>query len=280
MAISGIRPTAVIVVPVVLPLLMMSAGGCANADKTTEAFTKLRIDYDAAEYQQSLDRAIQLRRSTSGQAREEATYIAGLSAYQLKRDQQAIRLLEPIANGRSPYDTKDMRSHAAATLGLLHERAKNCVTAADWFLKAAGMMNAGDDRAEARLHAGWAYQELGRESVARAQFIIALDDALNPELRDLIQAELNITGFTVQLGAFREWDNAMRTLADFNDSLISATSASSGLGAGRIVTSADDSGHPLYLVQVGHFVSMKSATDAALQAQAFGRRALVVKLGQ
>ncbi|NOG52914.1 MAG: hypothetical protein HND57_01060 [Planctomycetes bacterium] len=261
--------------------LLVVAGGCANQNTASQDFGLLQTEYETGNYQRSLDRALLLRRKSSGQAKAEATYIAGLSAYQLKRDQQAIGFLEPIAIGRARYATPQMESNAAATLGLLYQRDGEFATAAEWFERAADAMQGSDDRAEARLHAGQSYQELGREAAARTQFIIGLGDARNSQLREEIQFELDATGFTVQLGAFREWDNAQDTVRDFNSSsAASVGSGTTGLGRARLEVSTDDSGRPLYLVQVGRYGSMKSATDAAMQAQASGFLAMVVKLGR
>lgn len=181
--------------------------------------------------------------------RDEAAYLAGLAAYRLGDAANAERLLTPLVN--NPDD--QLAANASATLGLLALSRNQLELAVERF-QAAQKGLTGQDRAEAAYHAGLAHQRLGQAGQARTQFILARAASDDQDFLARVGAELESTGFTLQLGAFSSVENAERFAASLADSPVTRR-----LGEPRIVAQEQADGGTLYLVRVGRFSSLQSA---------------------
>jgi len=87
------------------------------------------------------------------------------------------------------------------------------------------------------------------ESHARDSQVVEELGFFNP-----IEDQLNVTGYTIQTGAFRDRDNALRAANDL------ATAAENlGLPQPRLLDSTDTRGSRVTLVQIGEFATFASA---------------------
>src|SRR5690606_2938087 len=98
---------------------------------------------------------------------------------------------------------------------------------------------------------------LGRFAQARTSLSLARAASSDPAFQAQVNLELNTTGYTLQLGAFRESDNARNLAEDIAERTISLQ-----LGAPRVIEAEDPTGGHLQLVQVGQFSTFASARAA------------------
>ena len=75
--------------------------------------------------------------------------------------------------------------------------------------------------------------------------------------RHQVNTQLNITGYTLQIGAFAKQSNARHTAEQ-----IAARTRDAKLGLPRIVLSTDPKGQHWHLVQIGRFSSFATASIA------------------
>lgn len=235
--------------------VMMTVGlwGCAGGGAAgAKTLTEVKAAYDAGRYEESYGGATKLARSASGATSEQASYLAGLSAYQLKRYDAAASALNPVTSSKDPA----LAGRAAATLGMVRieqNRPKEAVPN----LKKAITTLQGEDLAEAEYHLGKAYQLSGDTTNARAHFTMARRTTTSAELRARANEELDKAGYALQIGAYGSLANAKVSADAFDRS-----GKGAGLGAARIVQSRDRFGKTLYLVQVGYFANLETAQQA------------------
>lgn len=237
-----------------LPVILFTTfAGCASQPQDKrDSLALLNSAYEAEQYSAAFSQGEALYNSSRGQTRDHVAYITGLCAFQLNQPFKVRQYLQPLINNTNPL----IAGNSAATLGLSELQAAESNLAAEHLIKASELLKR-EDKAKACYYAGLAYQQMGRTSAARTQFIIAMGASKDSAFKHMVQAELNQTGFTIQLGLFREYENAERIANDFN-----ATNAAKDLGQARIVTVSDDAGRTIYQVQVGRFQSMQSADRA------------------
>lgn len=249
-----------------LPLLLAmiaAPAGCSPANQSAQRDSM--GEYQAANYSQALDKARKEADQLTGADRQRARYVAGMSAYQLKKDEEALRFLTAVAGEEDPA----IAGPAAATVGLIHVRTGYHAKALPYFLQAAKLLK-GEDQAQALYHMGAAEQRLGHWPDARVHLEQALNSTAKLDLRDAIRKRLTTTGFTIQLGVYSEKKNA-----DQQAMKAQPAAQKAGLGTPRVVTGAA-SGKTMFYVQLGQYPTY----DAAMKArQSLGRiDALVTEL--
>ncbi len=133
------------------------------------------------------------------------------------------------------------------------------------------------DRANAYYYGGIAQQKMGRWPQARNNLSLAISNSRDPDFRAKAIAQLKVTGYTLQTGAYEIEDHA-RSVANTMANRV----ASMHMGRPRIVPSHDPgSNRRLYLVQVGEFSSWPTALAARdeLGLSGFSRGAAVDAVG-
>lgn len=243
-----IRPAGRAALGALLLGVALLAAGCQAPGPQLERAGEA---YGAGDYA----RAYELARAVadrSGMWGEQAAYLAGRAAERLDRPAQARRHLERAAASR---DT-DLAGDALASLGLLHHREGRFRDAARALEQAAEHLD-GEQRARALFHAGISHQKLDRWHHARTNLVLARAATEDAELRQRIDQQMAVSGYTIQLGAFAEPANARRAA---EQAVSRATELE--LGSPRLVSTTDGAGRELTLVQVGRFSSFDAAQRA------------------
>jgi len=205
--------------------------------------------YDQGDYAQAYRIGASVAQRGEVSQRDLAAYIAGLSARQLGDTSNATSYLKQASRS---FD-RDLAADASATLGTLLAEQGNFSDAARYLLRAAELYR-GEDRARAYFHAAIAQQKLGRWPQARTNLILARGSSSDPAFWQQVSQQLNVTGYTIQTGAFRSADNAQNAAQD------AAQRASViGLAGPRMVSATNERGLSVTLVQVGEFATFSSA---------------------
>lgn len=184
--------------------------------------------------------------------REEAAYLAGVSAYNTDRFYEAQRYFEQAARSRDA----NLAGDASAMLGLVHARLGRHALAARTLLEAAPKLQ-GQDRANAYFYAGIAQQRLGLFPESRTSLSLARSSSNDAAFRQRASEQMGVTGYTLQVGAFSKEDNARRTAATMAEQ-----ARDKQLGVPRVVPATGPDGSSLYLVQIGQFYSWPTAMAA------------------
>jgi tetratricopeptide (TPR) repeat protein len=242
-----------------LATLLLAAGlaaalaGCApRAADAAAAPGAVRQDYERGRYREALAAAEQRLRRGAGDPIE-LRYYAGLSAYRLGQHERALDHLVRLVSHRNPA----IAGSAAATAGLILAERQEDASAMRMFQEAASKLE-GEDRARAYYHLALLEQQAGRWQQARSHLSLAKSYARDPDLLRSIRQRMEVSGFTLQFGAFGDSEAAGRRAAALRDVVRRA-----GLGQTRVVPGSTADGRTLYLVQAGQF-----------RAQAEARRAL------
>ncbi len=257
---------------IVASLLLGACAASPSASPTTapraagDRMAPVYQAYAQGDYRQAHQLARSLAESGRGTTRDEAAYMAGLSAARLGQTRTAETYLRRAAQSR---DTS-LAADALGELGLLYAAAGRYTEAAMVFEQAAPRLS-GEAGAQAYFHAASAQQKLGRHSQARANFMLARGHSRDAAFRARVDDELATTGFTLQIGFFTSADNARRAAQAVMPAMTSR------LGPPRLVPATDAQGRPGYLVQLGQFSSYASAMATR---QSLGSNALIVPLPQ
>lgn len=248
-AIHAFRATVTVLI--VLNSLFVSA--CESTSQVAR-LEQAREQYAARQYTLAYLRSKEVAESArAGADRDEAMYLAGLSAAQIGKNEQAVKYLEKAMRSNSPA----IVGRAASQLGLLRLRANQPGTAAELFTQAASHLDgrAGELAAQ---HAAGAWHEAGDADQAAKWRAIGWP------------RRYGATGsaFSVQIGAFLDRDHAEVAARS-----VRHDASRAGLDPVRIVPTHDQRGRSLYLVQLGRFAS-RSAADHARQ-QLGGRRSII-----
>jgi tetratricopeptide (TPR) repeat protein len=239
-----------------LAALALSLASCSSADKTGDTRDSF-AEYQSGRYEPALAKAKLEAQRMTGADRQRARFVAGMSAYQLKQDDEALRYLTAVTGEDDP----SIAGPAAATAGLIYTRTGYHAKAVTYFQQAVKLLK-GNDQAQATYHLAAAQQRLGQWSDARVNLERALSSASDAELREAIRKRLLTSGYTIQLGAYSDRKNADQQAIKAQSQIQKA-----GLGSPRVVVSSA-LGKTLYLVQVGQYPTY----DAAMKArQALGR---------
>jgi tetratricopeptide (TPR) repeat protein len=219
-----------------------SGGGAARLEKALAA-------YETGYYLEAHDHAVAAQTGLHGAERDRAAYIAGVSAYQMRNIDEAERRLTAATASTDP----EVAGRAKATLGLVRMEQGRSDDAAQLFKSAARLLPE-PEASEAAYRAGVAHQESGDWSSARTQFTIASSRLRGEPLADAARDGMRETGFSLQVGAFVDLQNARRATAEYQ-----SVAERERLGPVRMVTQADQRGRTLYIVQFGHFGTREAA---------------------
>ena len=215
-------------------------GGCTSNSKQLDAAIG---SYNAGRFQQAYDQARRARQSSSGAARFESAYVAGLSAIRIERPLTARTYLEEATRSRDPQ----VSGRAEVSLGTLLLEDGEPRQAAGAFDRAAGKLT-GADRVRAKYRAGLAYRAAGDESAAEARLTNGAQ-ALSPGR------------FTIQGGFFTDRLRAVRRAEQ-----LSAEGRAWSIGPATVVP-AEARGATGWAAQIGDF---PTRTDAELTRRRLG----------
>jgi tetratricopeptide (TPR) repeat protein len=227
-------------------LLLAGCESTPQAGGLDQALT----EYHAGRYAMAHRRATEAIRSTAGEQRLQATYLAGLSAYRLGRLDDAERLLLTAARA----DDESTAANARAMLGLLRLDQGRAADAAELLRQAAPGLS-GPDAAQAARYAAAASRQAGAGGPPRAWVARAEDS------EDTLCGEAGpSTAYALQVGAFQDRRRAERAAAD-----AAPVANEAGLGQVRIIPRTDQRGRQLYVVQLGRFDSRRQAAGIRLR---------------
>ena len=177
------------------------------------------------------------RRKASGLEREEAAYVAGLSAMKMDRPVTARELLQEA----SASSNRQLAGTSGVTLGTLLLEDGEPLAAARAFDKASERLT-GSDALKARRAAAAAYKSAGRNDIAAAR--LSGTPAPSPAGQG---------SFTIQGGAFHDRDRATARARE-----LSNAARRTALGTARVVP-ARVKGKAGFLVQIGSYDTRSDA---------------------
>lgn len=227
--------------------------GCQSA--RPKASEEALARYEAHDYQNALRLAKTSHARTAGEKQEEAAFIVGMSAYELKRYDEAEAWLRPLTRSSD----KAIAGRASATLGLIAASQGVYITAA-LDLMAAGRKLEGDEGARALLMAGDCYRVVGRLDAATSAYAMGRGMAQSAALKETLASRQANSVYTVQFGAFSSYANATRALDGAR-----MRAQAQGLPAPTIVSTTDVTGQTLYLVQSGRYQTKDQAASARVR---------------
>ncbi len=213
----------------------------------------IRVAYGRGDYAEASRQAQQMMRVGPVAYKDEAAYMAGMSAYRLKATATAERHLQAAAKSSDVALSAD----ALIVLGLIYAQQGKHAAAVRSLLDAVPRLPTGQDRANAYFHAAKAQQKLGQWGQARTSLRLARGSSTDPAFRKRAIQELSVTGFTIQVGAFANQANALRTARK-----LARKVAAKKLGLFRLVPAVDQNGQAMFLVQAGKYSSHDSANSA------------------
>ena len=253
-----------------LALLVALGGvsGCRQMQRLTPDVREATQAYEAGDYERAFTRGRAVVRSGPDEQRVLGAYVAGMAARRLGDDDNALRYLREASSASDD----ELAADAAATLGILYSERARHADAAHALLRAADRYS-GENRARAYFHAGIAQQKLGRWPQARTNLILARASSSDPDFWQQVEDQLDVTGYTIQTGAFRDPDNARRAADD-----LAPRARSVGLSAPRLIRSTDTRGGRVTLVQIGEFATFASARSYRQRLGADG--AVIVPLSE
>lgn len=237
-----------------LSLLLCLMAGCQSTPTTGgTTLNDANAAYAASRYSEAQSIAERLITGSATQ-RAQASYIAGKSAYRLGRTSQAESYLLVAADSTD----RTIAGPAYATLGLIAAGDGRYELSIDRFRKAIPLLS-GEDVAQAYYHLAVTEQKNGQWSAARAHLVLADRYTGDRDLKSLIDQRRDASGFTLQLGAYRDLTNAQQRATQYT----SRTSAA-GLGIPEIRVSLGSGNNTgtFYLVQVGRFADFNAAQSA------------------
>ena len=220
--------------------------------------------YQAGDYQAAYDLARPIAWDRFRDDRYEAAYIAGLSAQALGNLPEADKML----NKALASEDQTLSVDAADALGLVYSQQGRYAEAQRVLMWAAERLE-GERQARAYYYAGIAQQKLGQWSQARTTLILARGLSRDASLKSSIDQQINVTGWTLQLGAFTQ-----RELARKQAESVAQRSQDMSLGLPRLVDGKTASGEPITFVQVGQFSSYQSATR---YRDALGKTGVIIR---
>jgi len=224
--------------------------GCNEPSKATSS--DMMRHYEARQYRQARAAALVVVDGSFGRQRDEARYIAGLSAYRLGKSNEALRDLTPLIR----HADDELAGNAAATAALIHIDAGQDDQALRVLRIAVDKLR-GNDRGRVYHYIGQIHQRAGRWAEARTAMSLALSYSNDANLRQVIREQMNVAAFTLQFGAFQ---NA--SIADQRLRAVTPAVTAKRIGAAVINPSITPQGQRLYLVQAGRFVTHQQAQQA------------------
>jgi len=269
--------------------LILGFNGCAPKGQSG-SMNAAMDEYNSQQYKGAHEQAAAVMAKATGTQRERAAYIAGLSAYQAGDVDAAEQELGVASVSSDPQ----IAGNAKAMLGQLRLDQRRPREAATCFAEASQLLE-GEDARQAAWHAGLAYRQAGDEPSAKRWLNEAssatfdsqptsttVASTAQPSAQPAVAstggasavrtsnviggnaaaaadpAERAATvGFTLQIGAFND-KNRARNAAEDAESI----ARKEGLGRVRIIPRRDARGQPMYLVQLGWWVTRVEAAAA------------------
>ena len=228
-----------------LGMLAAALQGCGP--RTSGDLDDAIASYDRGAYEAAFTKAQSVRYGGPSGESDRASYVAGLSALRLGRDEEARNLLARAALS----DQRTLSGRANVSLGRVLLEQGSPLEAAHAF-DVASFRLVGDEADRAMMWAGKAYREAGRPATARERFD-ALEHATDDDIRRSSALEHGVTGFAIQCGAYSNESNATRAA----ESALAVTSRL-GLPAPRIIH-AYRGGAMRHVVQVGNYGTRSDA---------------------
>ncbi|MFO0894803.1 MAG: SPOR domain-containing protein [Phycisphaerales bacterium] len=219
--------------------------------------------YRAGSYRDAFERARTVgRQASTPMLREQAAWVAGLSAYQSGDLNEAER---QFMIGERSTD-RQLAGECKVMLGDIRVRQNRMRDASDCYRAAASLLE-GEDRRKALANAdlAMAQAQSGRGGSAVPSGGGSGAGAATAGGSTDVAAAGETGSFTLQAGAYGSESNARKRASE-----IAATTRSAGLGDPRVVSTRDSKGRPLWAVQVGSFPSRKGADDARTRVASLG----------
>lgn len=226
------------------------SAGCNEAGKATP--DAMMREYQAGQYREARQTAQQVANQSLGRQRDEARYIAGLSAYRLGKSQDALDDLEPLTNNPD----NELAGNAAATVGMIYIDLKQDNRALS-ALQIAAQRLRGNYLARVYHYIGQIHQRAGRWAEGRTAMSLALSNATDPKLQRVIREQMDVSAFTLQFGAY-----AQPATADSRLRAVTPRVNAARIGTATVQPSVMEDGRRLYLVQAGRFVTHDQAARA------------------
>ncbi|MBC7773227.1 MAG: SPOR domain-containing protein [Pyrinomonadaceae bacterium] len=233
-----------------LGLSLLLLAGC-NANSSAPSDGAYVERYNHGEYAAAKLEAEAIYKTTTGDARQQAGLIAGLSSQSLGQTADAKKYLRPLLSSKD----NAVAGRAGAALGIIARGEGDKVNSAKLFSDAAPKLS-GDESAKAAMFAGDAYKSQGKTEAANSQYAAAMQVAMSDTLKKQLQDRMSNRKFTVQVGAFSSRVNADKRLKE-----VAAKTAAAGLGQPRIVATTAG-GKSVFVVQVGEFALRQDAGAA------------------
>jgi len=242
---------AIIVTALLMTCPTLLVGGCDSAQPTGSLADGVR-NYEAQRYMLARQQARDALSRSRGPQRDEAAYLAGISAYQLGDTDDARRHLRLAARSSEA----GIAGRAAAQLGLLDLDADHPLNAAMHFETAADKLDGVESRRAAQ-HAALAYQLAGDYDTAQQWMNRGSKGGPTVVAADRPPRSRGGSRYVLQHGAFRSRDRAEQVASE-----LEALSNRHHLGPVQIVPQRDGRGMTLHLVQFGGFTSRAEAARA------------------
>ena len=234
---------------VMLGVVVSLGAGCQQMQRLTPDVRDATEAYERGDYETAYRKGSSVARSGRDDEQMLGAYVAGMAARRMGDTANAARYLNQAVDA----EDERLAADAAATLGILYSEQGRYSDAAHTLLRAAELYT-GEDRARAYFHAGIAQQKLGRWPQARTSLILARSASRDPRFWQRVEEQLNVTGYTIQTGAFRDAENAQRAAAE-----LAERAEAAGLSDPRLVRSSDPASGAVTLVQIGEFATFASA---------------------
>lgn len=249
----------VIVLSLLVACLASVTTGCQSTSRT-------RLDeavraYDAGEYNTARDRASRVLADAQSSRRYEASYLVGISSYQLGYIDEAERRL----TFSSKASNKTVRGRSKAMLGRIRLDQKR-YREADALLTSASELLDGSDAARARdlaMDARTNIRTSERTTSAQTTMYAAPESSIavepfNPDIQPVASATVvPVHRFALQIGAFADEYRALAAARDAQ-----RVADTHGLGLVRTLPRMDSRGRTLYIVQMGSFENRFAADRA------------------
>ena len=187
-----------------------------------------------------------------GTQSNEAAYLTGLAAFQLKSGSEAERYLQQAARG----EDRTIGGQSMAMIGRIYAGQNRHERAIESYAGAAQRLT-GEDRANALFHTAMSQQSLGQWQQAQTNLTMAKQASKDAELIKKVDSYLAVRAWTIQLGAYTDQRNAETAARN-----IAAKTTGLAMGAPRLVPATDATGKRLILLQVGQFPNEPAAIAA------------------
>ena len=235
--------------------------GCESTG-SKDALNKAVADYNSQHYFLAQKRSAVVAKKASGTLRDQAAYLAGLSAYQLGDYVEAELQLTKAARSTDRVTA----GRAKAVMGLLRGDQDRPGDAAG-LLNEASISMRGEDSRQAAFQAALAHDKAGGRIPDYVADQIYRLRATQSGARSS-QTMVDRKAFSLQVGAFHELRRAQAAAKN-----IAGVAQANDLGKVRIVKKRDDRGRMLFIVQLGRFNNRFDAKNIHRQ---IGRKDLIV----